>query len=121
VVVTVAGVAVEVASVEAEVVEVSEVDMAVAVMVDIHVGYSENGLTTTAATTAIKKVISPANVLNNPKVVAVSVAEIVTEVIEAAVEAMAEAEEVAIVVAEAAVILEVKVMTRDVIKKISWL
>jgi len=53
--------------------------------------------------------------------VAVSVAEIVTEVIEAAVEAMAEAEEVAIVVAEAAVIPEVKVMTRDVIKKISWL
>jgi len=93
VVVTVAGVAAAEASVEAEVVEVSEVDMAVAVMVDIHVvetvmvdteeavevameevavadSEADVGVVVEAAeavTTAIKMVISPANAQNNAK------------------------------------------------------
>jgi len=93
VVVTVAGVAEAEDSVEAEVVEVSEVDMAVAVMVDIHVAETvmvdteeavevameevavadseaDVGVVVEAAeavTTAIKMVISPANAQNNAK------------------------------------------------------
>jgi hypothetical protein len=93
VVVTVAGVAAAEDSVEAEVVEVSEVDMAVAVMVDIHVvetvmvdteeavevameevavvdSEADVGVVVEAVeavTTAIKMVISPANARNNAK------------------------------------------------------
>jgi hypothetical protein len=94
VVVTVAGVAAAEASVEAAgVVEVSEVDMAVAVMVDIHVvetvmvdteeavevameevavvdSEADVGVVVEAVeavTTAIKMVISPANAQNNAK------------------------------------------------------
>lgn len=91
-VVTVAGVAAAVDSAVAEVVEVSEVDTAVAVMVDIHVvetvmvdteeavevdleevavADSEEDVgvveAVEAVTTAIKMVISPANALNNAK------------------------------------------------------